>query len=336
MCPSKEEIIKAVFGHSINKNIIGHLKDCVTCMEIYNEYKTLWNDLVQLQEVSPPEISHKFIKTIVAKTNMTYHIYRGALYIIFYLIIAIPIFIYFYHIESEKIDYGNLSISQLLDPALVKKYHHNTLKMLRNYYQRKWFAGSINNLLASYRNNINQTYIHYFNPFIEKLVNISENNIFSFTKDFKSIYEISILSYFVSQELKIKKILYGQSDLVGEKLLHNLLSYLMFSQNSDGGFGILPKDEKSLQQTLFWIALFIKNYIVLTNTIPHNIIEKIERYVSNKTDVISNFVKYYLFNQQSNFNENPAHFIYIEQILAYLFITKDYKHLVKENIILFL
>lgn len=334
MCPKKEEIIQVVFGHSPNQNVIQHLKECSTCLENYNEYKILWNNLSQLQNITPPAISYDYVQNIRRKV-ITATIYRYAIYAALYLVIAIPLFLYFYYSENSNFNYDNLSIFQLSDNNSIKKYYDNSHKILRSYYQKNWFSISINNVLANH-SNINQTYMQYLNPFIEKLNNTYKEDIGDFLKKFTNLYELSIFSYFLSQELKINKILYRQFDSRHKKLLDSILYYLTFSQNSDGGFGIQPMDQKSIQQTIFWIALFIRNYTILTNATPNNIITKINTYTSSKTDIISIFVQYLLFNHNLNIADNSTQFPYVEQFLAYQFVTNKNKILPKEHIALFI
>lgn len=335
VCPEREEIIKVVFGHSSGERILLHLKECPRCIEVYNEYRVLWNDLSQLQHMPVPPSLYDYTKNISEKENVV-NPYKSVIYYAIYLVIAIPLFIYFYYKENHIIQYNNIPISRLTEDSLIKKYYLHTYKILRDSYQKNWFPGTINKILSNYGANINKTYIQYFNPFIERLGDLDEYSKNDFIKSFKNIYEVAIFSYFFSQELKIKKVLYREFSLGSKRLLDNILSYLMFSQNRDGGFGILPRDQKSLQQTMFWVSLFIKNYTLLTNTIPHPIIEKIESYISNKTDVISAFVKSFLFNQLTSVSEEQAQFVYLEQILSHLFITNKSNTLFKEYFTIFL
>ncbi len=333
MCPKEEEIIKVVFGHSSNQNILRHLKECSTCLERYSEYKTLWNDMSQLQNITPPPINYDFIKYIKKKL-ITNTIFRYAIQTVFYLAVALPLLLYFYYNENN-LNYKSFSIFQLLDNNSIKKYYNNTNMMLKNYYKENWFLGSINSVLVSH-NNINKTYAQYLYPFIEKLNNLNKEDINDFTKNFTNLYELSIFSYFLSQELKINKMLHGQFDLKAKKLLDGILYYLTFSQNSDGGFGIQPSDQKSLPQTTFWISLFVRNYTILTNTIPYNVVNKIKTHTSSKTDIISIFVQYLLFNRDSSITGNPAEFSYVEQFLAYQFLVNRNKVLPKEQIAIFI
>lgn len=335
MCPKNEEIIKTVFGHSLNQNILQHIKECSTCSVKYSEYKTLWNDISQLQNITPPEISNDYIKDINSKVATTPTIYSYAIYIIFYVAVAIPLLLYFYHNENNNLISKNFSIFQLSDNNLIERYYNNASKILGNYYQRNWFWNSINSVLTNHRN-INQTYVQYLQPFIAKLNNLYKKDINDLPKSFTNLYEFSISSYFLSQELKINKILHGQFDSRFKRLLDSILYYLTFSQNSDGGFGIQPLDQKSLAQTTFWISLFVRNYTILTNTVPYNIINKIKTYTSSKTDIISVFVQYLLFNQSSSIIDNPAQFSYVEQFLAYQFIVSKNKVLPKEQITIFI
>ncbi len=325
-CPSKEEIARIIFEMIAENNTIEHLKQCENCLEIFNEYKKLWNDLSQLQNIKlitkPADFRLNLNKITNKKRTLTKYFVSPAFYLI--ILTFLTAFIYLYKkislkpsLKSANYNTFFVSIYKLSDEKLIKKYENNLKKILHLSNEKRWFSKSIEGILTNYRNKINTTYKEYFPHFIEKLESYSNGD---FTNIFKNLYEATIFFYYLSQELKIKKFTTGTITQQNIKILNSIMDYLDTSQNSDGGFGIFPSDQKSIPQILFWVSLFIRNYVILTGKIPVNIINKIKNYIKTEKNPIFEFSKIFLFEEKPILKIDNYELIYIEQILSFQFI----------------
>ncbi|MFN7181754.1 MAG: hypothetical protein ACK4NF_03630 [Planctomycetota bacterium] len=319
-CPEREEIIKIVFGHSKNKTIISHIEECSSCLRLFNEYKTLWNTIAQLQAI---EIGESLVGSAEQKLNIkssgspsSFRLFNYIAGVILCVITSVLLILYFSH--NEQIN--NI-------------YDEPSKKIISKIYKKDWFARELNALLTCHEQNINATYKQYFMPFIERIYTIYYERK---TELLSTLYELAIFSYFFSQELKIRKILDGYISRADEKILDNILYYISYSQNSDGGIGIESKDERSLPQVVFWVVLFVRNYIFLRARIPETLLAGLKKYVLNEKSVIGNFVNIFLFNKDKETNISFENFEYVEQFLAYQYIKEKNEKKRNKKLIVFM
>jgi hypothetical protein len=313
MCPGKEALIAFVFGELSSDDILSHIKECQKCQGLVSEYKMLWNALSSLQNIS---VDKKIATdTFLEKKNKKNYYKSYVSILLIYFVIFLPIFGYFYIVESKKV-----SPSRSLTDASTINY--TLRKIAQSQYKGKWLFEDINSVCSAYKVTFSDGYIQGLLSYVNE---IPQQNIEEKAFQTTNLYELAIIGYYISQELKIKKIIGEKISDKALELLKNILVYFSISQNSDGGFGIHPRDSKSIPQVAFWVGLFLRNYIFLHGQIPYNIYRNMKKYLLKENSVISEFIKVVVFNKEAKGYLQRRALHSIEEMLAtkYLESKKD-------------